>query len=229
MSAPRFRFVVGALIAVVMVVWMIRDARAFDCVSKTLSPLGTGTAGVMTRISVGECAGWWCPISTQADGAVTWKTNKQCVLDKYRKSLPDPLTTLESVITAPDLLTALNAAADAASITPAGQQEAYDYALLKWSACTDLTKPANLPPNVTLTASCGDAPTPPGPIADIWRALGTAIYTTGNGKLVAPTGSKAAAGALCDGTATPIPGAVIYLPILGGIAGQVTSCKKAAQ
>lgn len=81
-----------------------------------------------------------------------------------------------------------------------------------------------------------DPPPPPPPGPDVWKALGSNLYTLTAGKL-APvyvtvngklTQQKAIASQLCEG-APFVSGTVTYMPLAGGPATQVTSCKKVTQ
>lgn len=229
------RVVFVVLLLLFLTLWMIIDARAaFDCAPRTaLTPAASGTAYIQVTTPAGRAWGYWCPLPQSAStpaGKMVWAPQWQIVLNKF-STAPDPLSVATGIASAPDLVAAISAAASAAAVTPAvGSQDEYQYKLLKFNVCTALATPPYLAPLDPLPANyCGAAPMPPAPVADIWRALGTAIYTAANGKLVAPTGTKASVGALCDGTVPAIPGAVTYLPLVGGSPAQVTSCKKASQ
>lgn len=206
-------------------------AQAGECLPKTaLTPDACGTSLLTTRTTAGECVAWWVPTGILPDGRTGWATRKQCVLDKYRTKSADPLSIAKAILLSADPAAAVSAAASAATIAPVGAQEVYDFAYLNWANCQTITKAVNLPAGaVIVTNNCGSMPVAPTPIADVWRALGTSIYTAANGKLVAPiAGARATAGAQCDTTAVPIvSGAVTYLPLVGASAAQVTSCKKA--
>lgn len=216
--------------------WLLLDSAAVAppaCLPKTsLTPNACGSQLVTTRTGAGECGGWWVPTGTMPDGRQGWAVKKQCVLDKYRGKSVDPLTIAKAILLSADPVAAVSAAASAATIAPVGAQEVYDFAYLNWANCQTMTKAVNMPPGVVIvTNNCGSVPVAQAPAADIWRALGTSIYTAANGKLVAPVaGARAAAAAPCDASATPIvAGAVTYLPLVGAPATQVTSCKKASQ
>lgn len=142
-------------------------ATTFDCIPKTnLTPNAAGTTLRYAKADTGIWVNWWCqvpPTGTQDPTKTWWRQQAWAALTKYQNASSNPIEVIYQIGSAPDALTALNAAASAGVVTPTpGSVDEYNYKMLLWSACQALNTP---PYDVTdlIPGSCGTQPTPPPP------------------------------------------------------------------
>jgi hypothetical protein len=228
----RRRFIAALLGACLL--WLTDDVRAFDCAPESF---GTGSRIVTKATPTGTWRYMWCPSPTAgvyADGKPkAWRLQTHACLTKYCTLSAGAVTgALWNIATASDKVAAMNAAALESTIVPTDPHELYAYKVLRREACLDAYTPPYIVDIIPLPGPhCGDAPLPPAPPVDVWRApaAGNTLYTTINGKLATRiVGRTAAPGALCN-CATPIAvGASTYCPLATGVPSEVTLCKKVA-
>lgn len=176
-------------------------ARAqFDCQSKTvLTPNAPGTVERSGKTNAGEWSGFWCPAPV-ANGRLMWRMQVFAVLNKHKGSV-DALAVANRIRTSADPLAAVNKELAAARIVPAPGQDAYDYAVLKRTACLALIAPPLMVPELAPPAGyCGAEPVPP----VLWRVKTNGVLTTRparaltNGVLGTREIARATVGQPCD-------------------------------
>lgn len=232
------RFFLGALLALTT----LAAHAAYDCFPSTWVPVpGLGTPYRTTTQPYGETKAWWCQLpSRQGDlaGKLYWNPQYFPVhnTDRNLTAFGDALT---RVAAATDKIRQANIEVQLGSvpIVP-GSQKAYEYEMLRYTACKDLQVPANWPvgvvfdrpavvdpaaPSVYDASWCGQPPVAP-PAAAAWVTSGTSSYNTRNGALSSYAGSIAK-GLACDDTVPVIRvGTTVYKHFAGAAVTVVAAC-----
>jgi len=178
----------------------------------------------------GSWRAYWWRISGDS-GQPLWCSYLFTCLEKFCTVKPDTaLAIMDTVLSAPTIAQGLVAANTAFAIKPAaGSQDEYDYLNLRYIGCLALD--AAPPATAWAPGHVSPCKAPIPPSTAIYTATGGSIYTVVNGKIGAPTGRRATAGAACICSAVDIvnsTGGVTshYCPLSAGPPNEVTQVKK---